>query len=429
MAIDVASLRLESTGMLPTYKPTPAEEKIVRDAVAFLVIRSPFFAHLLYSECVICYSDVVPYAATDGKYQYYNTRGDFAQMTISERAFIIAHETSHCMFGDLLMATAFHQLGRVPINDKESLPYHGGLMNEAEDYRINGMLIESKIGTFPKVGLYDPQLSKAGMESGVEIYAKLFQQGGGGRGGSGSGSGGGGGFDVHLTPSKKQAKAESAGQRTQAIAAAVAAAEATGQGIIPGAVKRLLGDLLEPKVPWQDQMQSALIRAGGDPAYDWRTIDRRLLVRPDPIYFARQAHTGAGLIVCAIDTSGSISNNQITRFFSEMAGMIDDLNPAELIVLWCDADIGREDFVDEPTDLTELKADVDANGANGGGGTRFDPVFKKIEEESWAPDMVIYFTDGYASKVKHEPNYPVIWGIITGGRNIQDFGSVIEVEL
>lgn len=427
MAIDISTLKLDSTGMLPQYKPTPEEEKIVRDAVAFLVIRSPFFAHLLYSECVICYSDLIPYAATDGKYQYYNTRGDFAKMTIAERAFIIAHETAHCMFGDLLMATGFRALGKVPINDKESLPYSGDQMNRAEDYRINAMLIESKIGTFPKVGLYDPSLSKAGMESAVEIYAKIFQQGGGG-GGGGSGSGKGG-FDVHLAPSKKQQKAESAGQRTQAIAAAVAAAEATGQGVIPGAVKRLLGDLLEPKVPWQDQMQSALIRAGGDPAYDWRTIDRRLLVRPDPIYFARQAHTGAGLIVAAIDTSGSINNHQITRFFSEMSGMIDDLNPSELIVLWCDADVGRVDHLDEPDELNTLKADVDANGANGGGGTSFDPVFKMIEEEGWMPDMMVYFTDGYANKVRHAPMYPVIWGVITGGRNIQDFGTVIEVEL
>lgn len=420
MAIDISTLRLESTGMLPTYKPTPAEEKIVRDALAFLVIRSPFFAHLLYSECIICYSDLVPYAATDGKYQYYNTRGKFAEMTIAERAFIIAHETSHCMFGDLLMATGFRAFNKVPINDKDWLPYSDKQMNEAEDYRINAMLIESKIGTFPKVGLYDPSLSKAGMESAVEIYAKIFQQ---------SGGGSGGGFDVHLAPSKKQQKAESAGQRTQAIAAAMAAAEAAGQGIIPGAVKRLLGDLLEPKVPWQDQMQSAMVRAGGDPAYDWRTIDRRLLVRPDPIYFARQQHTGAGLIVAAIDTSGSISNEQITRFFSEMSGMIDDLNPSELIVIWCDDAVGRVDHLDEPDELNTLKADVDANGANGGGGTSFDPVFKYIEEEGLQPDMLVYFTDGYAIKVRREPSYPVIWGVIAGGRNIQDFGTVVEVEL
>jgi predicted metal-dependent peptidase len=422
MAIDIATLRLDSTGMLPQYKPTPAEEKIVRDAVAFLVIRSPFFAHLLYSECVICYSELIPIAATDGKYQYYNTRGEFANMTIAERAFVIAHETAHCMFGDLLMSVGFRHFNKVPINDKDWLPYSDELMNHAEDYRINAMLIESKIGSFPKIGLYDPALSKAGMESAVDIYAKLFQQGGGGGGGGGSG------FDIHLEPSKKQQKAESAGQRTQAIAAALAAAEATGQGIIPNAVKRLLGELLEPKVPWQDQIRSAMVRAGGDPAYDWRTIDRRLLVRPDPIYFARQEHTGAGLIIIGIDTSGSITNRQIERFFSETQGIINDLNPSQLLIIWCDAEVNRIDDLDEPDDLSLLKADVEDDKI-GGGGTSFNPVFKHIEEEGLQPDMLVYFTDGYANKVTHAPNYPVVWGIISGGRNIQDFGAVIEVEL
>ena len=127
------------------------------------------------------------------------------------------------------------------------------------------------------------------------------------------------------------------------------------------------------------------------------------------MYFARQAHMGAGTVVIGYDTSGSCVNPDVQqRFFSEMAGIVADLNPEQLIVIWCDAAVQRVDELEEPEDLEELRADINSlGGAPGGGGTDFRPVFREIEERDLIPDMVVYLTDTYGSFPDHEPDYPV----------------------
>jgi len=423
---------------LPTYKPTAAEEKLIRDGMAFLVIKSPFFAHLLYNEMRIAYSNVIPYAATDARTVFFNPTNMIKEgFTIAEVAFVVAHEISHCFFGDLLLGQKFQRDGFVT-GRSGRLSWNAECMNIAEDFRINGMLIESKIGTMPinkqtkqAIGYYDKSISEKGMESGVEIYEKLMKQGGGGaRGTMGmpGGPGGHGGFDIHLDPTASQQAAAEAGQITQAIAAALESAKSSGQGVIPGAVLRIVGELLDPKVSWQDHLRSTCIRAGGDPQYDWRTIDRRLIVRPNPMYFAKMSHTGAGCVVIGVDTSGSINGDTLDQFIGEMSGIVDDLNPAQLVVIWCDADVGRVDDLDEPGDLLELHADVQMNGVNGGGGTAFGPVFAKVEEMDLVPDMVVYLTDAMGSFPPHEPEYPTIWAVIGGRTSHIPWGTVVDID-
>jgi predicted metal-dependent peptidase len=394
--------------------------------MAFLVIKSAFFAHILYQECVITYTDEVPIAATDGKSLYFNINAIIGlKWTIPEIAFVVCHEVAHVFLGDIAMMAKWRAAKVVDCGNGLILPYNHELMNCAQDYRINAMLVEAGIGKMPSIGLYDKSISEKGMESAVEIYAKLWKDGGFSKNGKGKMPGGGKGFDLHLYPSKEHEKTIDSGRMKQVIASAALAGE--GQGTIPAAVKRMVGEILEPKVSWQDHLKSTINRAAGDPQYDWRTIDRRLLVRPDPIYFARQSYTGAGTIVVAVDTSGSITNKQIERFFAEMNGIVNDVNPQALVVMWCDAHVGRVDELEEPDDLMELRADVNKNGANGGGGTSFIPVFKKIDEMELVPDMLVYFTDTYGSFPSREPDYPTIWGVI--GKGNVPWGTKIEVEL
>ena len=425
--IDVATHQYEHQP-IPCFPPTDPQEDLIHKPMAFLVIKSSFFAHILYQECEICYTDEVPIAATDGKSLYFNPTAMLKLgWSIAEIAFVVCHEVSHVFLGDIAMMAKWRAAKVVDCGNGLVLPYNHELMNCAQDYRINAMLVEAGIGKMPSIGLFDKNISEKGMESAVEIYAKLFKQGGFSpkTGKGGNMPGGGKGFDLHLYPSDEHVKTVDGGRMKQVIASAALASE--GQGTVPAAVKRLVGEILEPKVSWQDFLKSTINRAAGDPQYDWRTIDRRLLVRPDPIYFARQAHTGAGTIVVGVDTSGSITNKQIERFFAEMNGIVSDINPQALVVLWCDAHVGRVDELEDPEDLLELRADVNKNGAKGGGGTDFRPVFKKIDEMEIVPDMLVYFTDTYGSFPSQEPDFPVIWGVI--GKGNVPWGTRIEVEL
>lgn len=430
MSVDIRKHVLRACD-IPLYKPTHEEEKCIREAVAFLVVKTPFFAHLLYQECTIVYSTAVPWAATDGKQLIFNPQAMIRdKWDIANVAFVIAHEVAHCMFGDLLMRAKWRKDGVVICRKGRQIEFFPSLMNEAEDYRINAMLVEARIGKMPSVGLYDKNLSEKGMESSVDLYEILYdrltpQQ----KKSYQPGSGSGGGFDLHLEPTEQTKRDVESGKHTQAIAAAIQAAEATGQGSIPSAVKQLVGDLLEPKVSWQDQLRAVAMRATGDPAYNWKLMDKRLMVRG--LYFARTDNFGAGCVAVGYDTSGScISQKVQTAFFSEMAGIVADINPEQLLVLWCDSKIQRVDDLDEPEDMEELRLEINRKGgAPGGGGTSFRPPFKWLEEQGIQPDLFVYLTDGEGTYPAVEPNFPVVWAIMKGHRQDAPFGTVIEVEI
>jgi len=421
---------------LVTCKPDPAHEKMVRDALAYLVFKAPFFSHLFYNEMSLRYvpaDSPIPYAATDSYSIFLNMPRmiEAGMGVIKQLAFVLAHEVSHRVFDDLIMMAKFKEIGEVPRwGGGKPLPYQHERMNVAQDLRINPMLIKAGIGEMPKIGLLDKGMSAEGLESAVEIYSKLPQSRSGGVGGQSgqSGQSGHGGFDIHLdAPANADSPAEQS-RRKQAIVAAAEAARAAGKGDLPGALGILLGDILEPKVSWNEFLRALMFRAAGDPAYDWRYLDKRLLVRPDPMYFARQAHQGCGEVVIAIDTSGSVYG-KTDEFLAEAGGILRDLNPSRLIVIWCDAAVGMVQDLEDIDDVSDVKADFEAQGgATGGGGTDFNPVFDMVTEMGLQPDMLVYLTDTYGSFPAHEPDYPVIWGSIVKSPHVP-WGQVVEIDV
>jgi predicted metal-dependent peptidase len=405
---------------------------------AALMWRCPAFTHVLFSmlnpsrgELVAVFTKDVPIAATDGSNLILNP-DTFFEMSLGERVFVVAHEILHCILNHCAMGFNMKRLNKVQYPDGVTLPYDHQLMNKAMDYVINDMLIFDKIGTFPTVGLHDPKI--ATRETGfTEAYRKLYeadQKGGGsGKGGGGSGKGGGGsgkgGFDTILDPGSAQGTdpAAAAGQRNQsawdtAVAAALASAKA--QGKLPAGLERMLSELIEPQVTWQDHIRAFFARRVGGGGYNWRRPDRRLILRD--IIAPQRMGNGCGEIVVAIDTSGSIGQKQLNTFFGELRGIIGDLQPPRVHVVWCDAKVHRVDECENTEDVGGLKA-------VGGGGTDFRPVFDWIEAEGVTPDALIYMTDGLGSFPEQEPRYPVLWCAIKGYRVTYPFGEVVEIDI
>lgn len=418
---------------IPTYKPGREDERYIRDGLAFLTMTAPFWSHILYSEMAIVYSHDIPYAATDAHYIFVNPDGmREAEMGIEEVAFVLAHEVCHYMFGDLLLGMVWRDQGHVMVSGGKTLPYSHDIMGAAMDFRINAALIQGKVGKFPKIGLYDKSLSEKGMEGAVEIYEKLWKAAGGGGGGKGAGTGKGG-FDEHVEPGQEEQRAERGNgpaKRTQAIAAAVQAAQAAGKGNLPDAIKNVIGEILNPKVRWQDHLRASMQRAQGEPRHDWSKVNKRLISRPShKIVFARKGNYGCGTLVVGYDTSGSVNNPEMMqRFFSEMNGIVQELAPKELIVMFCDTEVHRMDQLDEVEDLLAYREAVnDSGGTGGGGGTSFVPVFEEIKRLHLEPDMVVYLTDMLGTFPGEEPSYPVIWASIL--KREAPFGHVVHVEL
>lgn len=408
-------------------EPTPQQIKLWEETRAALVWQAPAFTHLFYN--MMCknngthlalFTRAIPIAATDGSNILVNP-DEYFKLSLMERVFVACHEISHGMFGHCEMIHRLSAAGKVCYPDGKELGWDNDTMQRAMDYVINDMLKDGKLGTMPEVGCWDTTIATH-MDSVLTAYRRLYdpnQKGGKGQ------KPGQTGFDELLQPGTTtgQDPATAAAGRSDiewktAIAGAMAAAKAIGK--LPASLERLLGDELEPKVDWTDKVIGWFNRKPGGGTYNWRKVDRRFITRN--IVAPARSGFGCGALVVAIDTSGSVGQHELDVFFGEMAGIIADINPAMIHVMWCDAKVHRVDDIVDAMDLAELRT----QGAPGGGGTAFGPVFDRIEEEGIEPDALIYLTDGMGSFPAKAPSYPVMWGNIYPSSKYP-FGEVIDV--
>jgi predicted metal-dependent peptidase len=124
-------------------------------------------------------------------------------------------------------------------------------------------------------------------------------------------------------------------------------------------------------------------------------------------------------ILVAVDTSGSVSLDDLAEFFAE----IDHIwrANADIHIIECDAAISRLPYKYEGHPPTEI---------SGRGGTSFQPVMDYILDGHFTPDCVIYFTDGECSAPTEYPDpRKIVWIICTTGSNNFDQlpGTVIKM--
>jgi predicted metal-dependent peptidase len=412
---------------------TPQQEKLWSDTRAALIWHCPAFSHIFYTllqntgskqQAIFTDDPKFPIAATDGSNLIFNTSPEgFFRFNLNQRVFVVAHEIMHCILNHIGITHHMRMRGKVSYPDGKDLPFDAEQMNEAEDFVINAILTESKVGEFPKtkdgkpLGLLDTAIATS-KDNSLDTYRKIFKKGG-------SGKGGGGRFDVHLAPGTSTGKdpVTASAERNQAawdteVASAIASAKA--QGKLPLELQRVLDAVLEPKVDWREQIQALFARKIGSGTFDWRRPDRRLITRD--IYAPGRSGFGAGTVVVGIDTSGSIGSRELDMFMAEMAGILEDVRPKRLVIMWCDAKVHRLDEAEEAGDLNTIRA----KGAPGGGGTDFRPVFDRIEKEGLQPEALVYLTDGLGSFPQSAPSYPVIWGNIYPNSKYP-FGDVVDI--
>jgi len=416
---------------------TPEQRQKWNDTLSMMSWVAPGFRHIWYkllteankngkSDYFAVMSKDVPIAATDGKNVVINPES-FFKLGLAQRTFVAAHEIVHNIFDDVNLLHRCNKSGKVPMHDGSFLPFDNANMQEAMDLRINDLLINSKIGKMPDVGCHDQTMGKAD-ESVLDIYKKVYTrdhpdgEDGGGQPGPGKG-----GFDKLLPPgsstgqnAQEAASERNPGQWAVEVSAAQTLEQMRAQGKMAGALQRMFQQILEPEVPWTEHIRSELARKVGSGAYNWRRGDRRFISRD--IFLPSQSGYGAGWIVVWGDTSGSRSDSEIASNMAELAGIIDDVRPKRITVIWCDAEPSHIDEVEDAMDLQRIMA----RGVGGGGGTSVDPVFKWIEDNAHEPpDMFIGFTDGYVTFPKNAPSYPVIWASSTD--YTYPWGEVVRV--
>lgn len=373
-----------------------------------MLLHVPFFASLLMDKMSVHIGDLSemfaglgqePTAATDGKNVYFH-QAFLEKLSLPEAVFVTCHEIGHAMWAHLDRGKRYHDLGF------EGREFSDRLWNVAGDYVINDMLVESKIGKMPKIGLHAPK--KFTHEMLVDdVYRELEKDK----------DNDDNSMDHHILTTSNVTEAE------WKRAAATAAEAAKAAGKLPGALERFVEKLLNPKVPWQEKLRTHVMRNIGREATTWSKLNRRRLVTQNVVMPGYQGFS-AGQVGVVVDTSGSIGLRELTVFLSELQSILDVSKPERCVVLACDAEVHDatelmvgDSLVDNPPPL------------KGGGGTDFRPAFKWFDDEGWEPAVVVFFTDMYGSFPEHEPPYPVIWASTTPGHAGPGWGEVIDVEI
>lgn len=146
------------------------------------------------------------------------------------------------------------------------------------------------------------------------------------------------------------------------------------------------------------------------PTVDWRRILRLFTESSSKTYLkntlkrpSKRYGTSPGIklrkrqkILVALDTSGSISEEELQSFFGEIYHIWK--RGAEIMIVECDMQIVA----------SYPYRGIKPENVHGRGGTSFDPPLQ-FANESYHPDAIVYFTDGVAPKPLIPTRMPILW--------------------
>ena len=348
----------------------------------------------------------LPTAATNGRDDYYG-RAFVDGLSDSEFRFLILHETYHKLFKHL---TTWEHLYK---DDPK-------LANEACDYVINLMITDENRDGFATM----PKDERGGMDT-AQVYKLLKQnkednpeqQ-------QGEGEGQGAGLDEHDWEGAQEMTAEEQRDLTQEIDQA-ARQGALLAGKVGSGGNRAIDQLLRSEVDWREALREFVTETcRGNDDSTWRRPSRRHMamniLRPSGIT------ERVGELVIAIDTSGSIGQQELTRCLSEIKGVCDTVKPESVRVLYWDTKVcGDEQYGGTGTPLEQL---TQTTKPKGGGGTDVQCVPDYIRDKNINAQAVIVLTDGYL-RDWGTWSMPLLWTILDNKQVTPINGKTIHVNL
>jgi predicted metal-dependent peptidase len=393
-------------------------EKLITARVG-LLLKAPFFGNMATRMQLIEADEWCPTAATNGRNFYYKTKF-VEKLSVKKLEFLFGHEILHCVFD---------HFGRVGSRDRM-------LSNIAQDYAVNQILVDERIGDkITEVQIcYDPMYRGMAWE---EIYDQLYEQAekmpmedllkklgdlldehinedGSSPGKEGEGKDGKSG-------KPGMTKEEAQKIKDEIKEAMIQAASAAGAGKVPAGIQRMIKDMTEPKISWRElvnQEIQSIIRND----YSFTRPNRKSMHSGAILPGMKEATTidiGIG-----IDMSGSIGQEDATVFLSEVKGIVDQYEDFK-INLWCfDTEIynWKEITHDNSHELMDYEP-------QGGGGTDFMANWEFMKENGIEPKKFIMFTDGYPCGDWGDEQYCDTIFIVKGNKEAEaPFGQTVIYE-
>ncbi len=183
------------------------------------------------------------------------------------------------------------------------------------------------------------------------------------------------------------------------------------RGNVPAGWLRWAEEVLKPKVNWRERLRRILRGViseglGQRLDYSYRRPNRRAAVY-HPIYLPSLSQGEyKPRIACVVDTSGSISDQELIQALAEVRGILTQLR-IPVTIIPCDAVPYEAIRVFEDSDWLEVR-----RGLRGGGGTDMVAGLNAALALNPKPEAVIVLTDGYTPFPSHRPkDTAVIWAI------------------
>jgi predicted metal-dependent peptidase len=180
------------------------------------------------------------------------------------------------------------------------------------------------------------------------------------------------------------------------------------------ATQCVLDKILNEPIPYQDQLLKFL---QSDSCYDWSY--RKFVDRGDnsDIVYPSLSKTRKKKPTIAIDTSASITEEEINLFVGESLEIFRLLGLQEVEVIYCDWEVRNRELINDTDQIPK---------PSGGCGTDFAPVTDLIHEEYGDHEVLIYYTDGYCDSFGTDPIIPVMWVVTTDVEFEPPFGKTIR---
>jgi predicted metal-dependent peptidase len=375
--------------------------------------------------------------ATDAKHFYYNP-GYIGRLTLEQTQFALAHEAMHCALShfarrnhrqrhrwDVACDYAVNMIldeeqMRGPEDALLSATYRGltaeeiyPLLHEDPPEKTQDMHLFDQ-DTADEGGEGEPQEQDVGQDQG-EQEPQDEGEGGGGQPEQQEGAGDSPqqSSEVQDAPPPPPMDTDKLDEQWKSrLAAAATAARQAGK--LSESLMRFVDDLLSPQLPWRALLARYMMNAARDD-YSFQRTSRR-----EGDAFMPRLYSQSVKVALALDTSGSVSREELQEFLSEVDALKAQVR-AEVTLHACDdklAEGGPWTYAMwEPMELPE--------GIAGGGGTDFRPVFTWLAAEQLSPDLLVYFTDAEGAFPDKAPDYPVVW--LVKGKGSVPFGERIQL--
>ncbi len=170
---------------------------------------------------------------------------------------------------------------------------------------------------------------------------------------------------------------------------------------------------------------------------DWKTLLRRYVIATIPkdytylrpnkksqmygVYLPGIKKENIIEVFFAVDTSGSISQDELDQFLAEVIGFAKTFPNNNFYVMSCDAQLYEPQKF---RNVNDLKRNLQISG---GGGTSFIPVFEYIQKNHPRAKLLVYFTDLYGDQDELNPPYHfrTLWVVTENHGQEPPFGDVI----